>query len=69
MKVLTETGMNLLELVNLSNERFAELYNRIYSSTNTCDFGNVLLKIRKDYSETSYKKREKHDKICIVKYA
>lgn len=56
MKVLTETGTNLLELVNLSNERFAELYNRIYSSTNTCDFGNVLLKIRKDYSETSYKK-------------
>lgn len=55
MRVLTETGMNLLEFVNLSQERFAELYNRIYGSVNTHDFGDVLLKVKKNYSKTSGK--------------
>ncbi len=53
MKVLTETGINLLELVNLSKERFAEIYDRIYGSVNTHDFGDALLVARKNYSRTS----------------
>jgi DNA replication protein DnaC len=56
MKVLTETGMNLLDIINLSDERFEEIYNTIYGSTNTHDFGDVLLKVRNDYSKSSRKK-------------
>lgn len=55
MKVLTATGMNLLEIINLSDERFTELYSKIYSSTNTHIFGDVLLKIRNNYSKSSQK--------------
>lgn len=55
MKVLTATGMNLLEIINLSDERFTELYSKIYSSTNTYNFGDVLLKIRNNYSKSSQK--------------
>ena len=55
MKVLTETGMNLLDIVNLSKQRFAELYNRIYGSANTHDFGDVLQVVRNNYSKTSDK--------------
>lgn len=56
MKVLTETGMNLLDIINLSNQKFEEIYNIIYGSTNTHDFGNVLAKVRNEYSKSSYKK-------------
>lgn len=53
MKVLTETGMNLLDLVNLSKERFAEIYDRIYGSANTHKFGDALLLVRNNYSKSS----------------
>lgn len=56
MKVLTETGMNLLEIVNLSDERLEEVYNRVYSITNTHGFGDVLLKVRSRYSNSSHEK-------------
>lgn len=56
MNVLTETGMNLLDIVNLSDQRFEETYNIIYGTTNTHDFGDVLVKVRTDYSKLSYKK-------------
>ena len=56
MKILTETGMNLLDIVNLSNQRFEEIYNIIYGTTNTHVFGDVLVKVRADYSKSSYKK-------------
>lgn len=56
MKVLTETGMNLLDIIDLGDQRFEEIYNRIYGSTNTHDFGNILIKVRNEYSKSSHKK-------------
>lgn len=55
MKFLTSTQMNLLEIINLSNERFQYVYNYIYASTNTHNFGEVILKIRNYYAKSSNK--------------
>ena len=55
MKFLTETGMNLYELVNMREERFREIHNKIFGSTKTHDFGDTLLKIRENYSKLSCK--------------
>ena len=56
MKFLTETEMDLLQFINLSDERFKNAYNHIYGSTNTHDFGDVILKIRTNYAKHSNKK-------------
>lgn len=55
MKFLTETGMNLFELVNMREEQFREIYNKIFGSTNTHDFGDTLKKIQGNYSKSSIK--------------
>ncbi len=55
MKFLTVTEMDLLQMINLDDERFKEVYNDIYASTKTCDFGKVILKIRNDYGKSSNK--------------
>ena len=55
MKFLTSTQMNLLEIINLSNEGFQYVYNYIYASTNTHNFGEVILKIRNNYAKPSNK--------------
>lgn len=55
MKFLTDTGMNLLEIINLNEERFEQVYELIYGSTNTHDFGDVILQLRKNYSKPSHK--------------
>lgn len=56
MKMLTETGMNLLDVINLSNHKFKEIYSMIYDSSNTHDFGDVLVKVRNEYSKSSNKR-------------
>ena len=56
MRLLTKTGMNLWEIINLSDKRFGEIYDGVYGSTNTHDFGDVLLEVRKNYSKSSHKK-------------
>lgn len=55
MEFLTETGMNLFELINMRKERFSQIYNRVFGTTNTHDFGNVLIQIRREYSKSSCK--------------
>lgn len=55
MKFLTDTAMNLLEIVNLSEARFQQVYKSIYGSTNTHVFGNVILHLRKNYAKSSNK--------------
>ncbi len=55
MKFLTYTEMDLLQIINLSNERFLQVYNYIYNSTKTHEFGEVILKIRNDYAKGSNK--------------
>lgn len=55
MKFLTDTGINLLEIINLDEDRFQEVYEHIYGPTNTHIFGDVILQLRKDYSKSSNK--------------
>ena len=55
MKFLTNTEMDLLQIVNLSNEGFQHVYDRIYGSTKTKRFWEVLLDIRDNYSKDSDK--------------
>lgn len=55
MKFLTDTGMNLLEIINLNEESFQQVYKHIYGSTNTHAFGDIILQLRKNYSKPSYK--------------
>lgn len=55
MEFLTDTEMDLLQVVNLSDERFQQVYDHIYGSTKTHDFGEVILKIRNNYAKTSNK--------------
>ena len=55
MKFLTETEMDLLHITRLSDERFQQVYDYIYSTARTHDFGDVILKIRDDYVKSSNK--------------
>lgn len=55
MKFLTETGMNLLQMINLSEDRFQQVYQHIYEPTKTHVFGDVILKLRANYSKFSDK--------------
>ncbi len=52
MEFLTETGMNLFELINMRKEWFSQIYNRVFGTTNTHDFGDVLIQIRREYSKS-----------------
>ena len=55
MKFLTDTEMNLLQVINLSEERFKRVYENIYGSTNTHVFGEIILNLRKNYAKPSNK--------------
>lgn len=55
MKFLTDTEMNLLQVINLSEESFKKVYDNIYGFTNTHVFGEVILDIRKNYAKPSNK--------------
>lgn len=56
MQFFTETGMNLLELINLQTVRFNKALEQIYSKKNTHVFKDVLLKLRREYAIPSQKK-------------
>lgn len=55
MDFLTSTGMNLLDIINLQEDRFAYVLETIYQKTSTETFKEVLLKLRKDYASDSSK--------------
>lgn len=55
MSFLTETGMNLFELINMREERFTYIYEKIFGKANTHEFGDILMKIRMEYSKSSCK--------------
>lgn len=55
MDFLTNTGMNLLDIINLQEDGFNSALENIYLKTNTQAFKDVLLKLRSDYSITSSK--------------
>ena len=53
MSFLTKTGMNLLEFIDLKEINFLQIINGIYSKTNTDQFREVLLLLRKYFSTES----------------
>lgn len=50
MNFLTNSGMNLIDLVDLKEDFFNHVYNEIYSKANTDLFGKTIKNIRKDFS-------------------
>ncbi|WP_143003289.1 ATP-dependent DNA helicase [Butyrivibrio sp. INlla14] len=61
MDYLTGTSANLLDIINSSDEDFAKIYDYIYKSAKTHIFGDVLIKLRRDYSfQASPVKNGKH---------
>ena len=56
MNFLTETGMNLLELIDLKEIEFEQILKDIYADSNTFLFRDILLKLRNEYAEASEKK-------------
>lgn len=55
MNFLTQTGTNLFDLINLGESNFLKVLNRIYGETNTKIFKNIFIKLRKEYSLSSFK--------------
>ena len=53
MDFLTQTGMNLLDLVDLSDAQFHILIDQIYKSTNTIHFKEILVFLHKTFHEKS----------------
>lgn len=53
MKFLTNTGMSLLDFIDLDQVDFYSLISSIYNETNTCFFKEVILDLRKNYSKGS----------------
>ena len=53
MNFLTESGMSLLDLIDLQEVSFFRVLESIYSNTNTSYFKEVLLKLNNSFSKTS----------------
>lgn len=55
MDFLTQTGMNLLEMINLQETSFNSMLSQIYGKTNTKLFEEILIKLKEEYSFSSTK--------------
>lgn len=55
MDFLTQTGINLLDFIDLETNTFTSLVDKIYSNTNTSYFKDILLKLQSNYSKSSPK--------------
>lgn len=53
MNFLTNTGINLLDLIDLQKVQFYPIIDNIYKNTNTCKFKDVLIKLKEHYSKNS----------------
>ena len=53
MSFLTESGMSLLDLIDLQEVSFLQVLESIYSNTNTSYFKDVLLKLNISFTKTS----------------
>ncbi len=53
MNFLTESGMSLLDLIDLPEVSFLQVLESIYSNTNTSYFKDVLLKLNSSFTKTS----------------
>ena len=55
MAFLTQTGINLMELIDLNNKIFDSIINNIYSKTNTMVYKQVLIHLKENYAKGSEK--------------
>ena len=53
MKFLTESGISLLDLIDLKEVSFSKILDSIYCDANTSYFKEVLIKLRESYSKDS----------------
>ncbi len=53
MKVLSDTGLSFLDLIDLQDEEYSEIIKRIYCKTNTQIFKEVLDLLKKNYNQKS----------------
>lgn len=53
MNFLTQTGINLLDFIDLGGEGFNNLISKIYAKTNTCYFKNILTFMHDNFSKAS----------------
>lgn len=54
MDFLTRTGINLLELIDLQEISFQRVIDSIYQNADTCNYKNILLKLREKYTLNGY---------------
>ena len=55
MNFLTKTGMNLLDIIRLSDVNYNKLLNHIFGKTNTSEIEQILNELRNKYSKSSNK--------------
>lgn len=53
MRFFTESGINLLELIDLNDEIFYSEINRIYAKIRNAEYKEVLIKLKQKYSKES----------------
>lgn len=53
MKFLTNTGINLLDFIDLNQDKFDSVIEKIYDNTNTSFFKNILIHIKQVYSQSA----------------
>ena len=53
MKFLTNSGMNLLEMIDLSESKWGEIENKIYEDVNTDLTKKLLIRLREEFCEKS----------------
>ena len=56
MDFLTQTGLNLLDLIDMKEISFQDVIDSVYSSSNTHHFKAVLELLRRDFTDSSQKK-------------
>lgn len=54
MKFLTQSGINLLDLIDMRQERFESILERIYSEQKITYFKEILLTLKKDFDENAH---------------
>ena len=53
MKFLTESGINLLDFIDLRDTKFNDILHRIFEGTNTSKYKDVLLKLHDQFGQKS----------------
>lgn len=53
MAFLTQTGINLLDFIDLGNDQFKQCLSSIYNDVNTNYFKEILIELQKNYSKNS----------------